>query len=316
MPSPHRSRRDLAIAAIGALGVVYGDIGTSPLYAMKRVLRLGDTRRTRCRRRCPTCSACCRWSSGRWCSSSASSTSCSSCAPTTRARAASSRSPRSSRQTRTPARPHGSPSRSCSALFGAGLLYGDGIITPGDLGARRGRGPRRSRARRLDAPGRADHVVDPGRAVLGAALRHRAASARVRLGDAGLVRRDRRDRRALDRANARSCSPRVNPLHGVRFFATHGCTASCCSARVPRRHRRRGALRGHGPLRQDADPASRGSPSCSPACSSTTSARARCCSSRAAGTVTNPFYALVDGAAADPDARRSRRWPRSSRRRR
>jgi KUP system potassium uptake protein len=29
------SRRELAIASLGALGVVYGDIGTSPLYAMK-----------------------------------------------------------------------------------------------------------------------------------------------------------------------------------------------------------------------------------------------------------------------------------------
>jgi KUP system potassium uptake protein len=35
---PTRSRRDLAIAAIGALGVVYGDIGTSPLYAIRECL--------------------------------------------------------------------------------------------------------------------------------------------------------------------------------------------------------------------------------------------------------------------------------------
>jgi len=30
-----RSRRDLALLALGALGIVYGDIGTSPLYAIK-----------------------------------------------------------------------------------------------------------------------------------------------------------------------------------------------------------------------------------------------------------------------------------------
>src|SRR5687768_16396103 len=33
-----KGRRDLAIASLGALGVVYGDIGTSPLYAMKECL--------------------------------------------------------------------------------------------------------------------------------------------------------------------------------------------------------------------------------------------------------------------------------------
>jgi KUP system potassium uptake protein len=33
--SAPRSRRDLALLALGALGVVYGDIGTSPLYALK-----------------------------------------------------------------------------------------------------------------------------------------------------------------------------------------------------------------------------------------------------------------------------------------
>src|SRR5688500_15991846 len=39
-PHPHgaqgpRSRKELAWLSLGALGVVYGDIGTSPLYAMK-----------------------------------------------------------------------------------------------------------------------------------------------------------------------------------------------------------------------------------------------------------------------------------------
>src|SRR3954467_10724422 len=31
-------RRAIALASLGALGVVYGDIGTSPLYAMKECL--------------------------------------------------------------------------------------------------------------------------------------------------------------------------------------------------------------------------------------------------------------------------------------
>jgi KUP system potassium uptake protein len=40
--APHRhapmGRREVAVASLGALGVVYGDIGTSPLYAMKECL--------------------------------------------------------------------------------------------------------------------------------------------------------------------------------------------------------------------------------------------------------------------------------------
>jgi KUP system potassium uptake protein len=34
-PNASPSGRRLAILALGALGVVYGDIGTSPLYALK-----------------------------------------------------------------------------------------------------------------------------------------------------------------------------------------------------------------------------------------------------------------------------------------
>ena len=34
----HRGRKELALVSLGALGVVYGDIGTSPLYAMKECL--------------------------------------------------------------------------------------------------------------------------------------------------------------------------------------------------------------------------------------------------------------------------------------
>ncbi len=36
-PSHQQSRKDVAALALGALGVVYGDIGTSPLYTMKEV---------------------------------------------------------------------------------------------------------------------------------------------------------------------------------------------------------------------------------------------------------------------------------------
>ena len=34
-PNGHHSRKELATLSLGALGVVYGDIGTSPLYAVR-----------------------------------------------------------------------------------------------------------------------------------------------------------------------------------------------------------------------------------------------------------------------------------------
>ena len=47
----------------------------------------------------------------------------------------------------------------------------------------------------------------------------------------------------------------VDPRHAVRFFQEHALARLRGARRgVPRRHRRRGAVRGHGPLRQAADP--------------------------------------------------------------
>ena len=40
-PSPHRSSSSLAALTLAAVGVVYGDIGTSPLYALKEVFAHG-----------------------------------------------------------------------------------------------------------------------------------------------------------------------------------------------------------------------------------------------------------------------------------
>ena len=60
----HGNGHGLTALSLGALGVVYGDIGTTPLYALKECFgatsphaRGVDARRT--------CSACCRSSSGR-----------------------------------------------------------------------------------------------------------------------------------------------------------------------------------------------------------------------------------------------------------
>src|SRR3954452_13552057 len=43
-PGTGSSRKELATLALGALGVVYGDIGTSPLYAMRECLGIGAER--------------------------------------------------------------------------------------------------------------------------------------------------------------------------------------------------------------------------------------------------------------------------------
>ncbi len=48
-------QRPLGRATLGALGVVYGDIGTSPLYALKEATAAAGGAAIR-----PPCSACCR----------------------------------------------------------------------------------------------------------------------------------------------------------------------------------------------------------------------------------------------------------------
>ena len=52
-----KRRASLATMVIAALGVVYGDIGTSPLYALRECFLGTHARRARPTR---TCSACCR----------------------------------------------------------------------------------------------------------------------------------------------------------------------------------------------------------------------------------------------------------------
>ena len=61
-PQTHTPRSGLFALAIGAVGVVFGDIGTSPLYAMKE--SFGASPRA-ARSRTTTWSASCRSCSGR-----------------------------------------------------------------------------------------------------------------------------------------------------------------------------------------------------------------------------------------------------------
>ena len=56
----NRSASSTAALTLGAIGVVYGDIGTSPLYALKQVFANGHVPLTP-----DNVSACCRWCSGR-----------------------------------------------------------------------------------------------------------------------------------------------------------------------------------------------------------------------------------------------------------
>ena len=164
-------------------------------------------------------------------------------------------------------------------LFGAALLYGDGVITPAIsvLSAVEGL--------EVATTACAPYVVPITCVILVAlfAIQRRGTGGIgavfgpvtlvwfVAIAALGL---------ALDRARTRRSCARVNPIYGAALLR---------AARAPRlpgarlgrpvRHRRRGALRRHGPLRPARDPHRLGRCASSRRCSSTTSARARCCSS-------------------------------------
>ena len=176
------------------------------------------------------------------------------------------------------------------------------MITPAISVLSRGRGAG-GRDAVLQALRRADHDRHPDRPVRRPAARHRRRSARLRPGDDGLVRRrSALLGRPLDRRASRRVLAAVNPLHAVRFFVDERL------ARLPRArlglpggHRRRGALRRHGPLRRAADPDRLVQPRAARRCCSTTSARARCCSR-------NPDAGAQSVLPAGAGAGRSIRW--------
>ena len=123
----------------------------------------------------------------------------------------------------------------------------------GDLGIeRRGRSAR-CRAGCADSHP-ADHRCRAGRAVPDSAAWHRIGRQGVRTGDARVVRDPRGHGRELDRARA----PRAGrALSRVRAAIDRAASDQCARGarrRVPHRDRRRGALCGHGTFRQNADP--------------------------------------------------------------
>ena len=181
------------------------------------------------------------------------------------------------------ARPSGVADRAqvgCSSplgLFGAALLYGDGMITPGHLGARRGRGSRASPRRRSST------CVVPIAFVIILALfafqRRGTAGVGAVFGPVMLIWFvvHRRARRPRHPARAGACCG-AQPLARGDFFVRERADRLLRARRgLPGGHRRRGALRRHGPFRPAADPAGVVRAWCCRRCCSTISARARCC---------------------------------------
>ncbi len=168
----------------------------------------------------------------------------------------------------------------CSLLlgiFGAALLYGDGIITPAIsvLSAVEGLSVATAVLRALRHPHHADH---PGGALPGAAARHGGHRQRVRALHVPVVRRAGGAGGEGAGAQPRRCWWRCRPLHAVQLLrAQREARLPGAGRGVPGGDGRRGALRGHGPLRPRAHPPGRGSAWCCPRCCSTTSGRGRCC---------------------------------------
>ena len=188
------ARKQTAVAALTALGIVYGDIGTSPLYALKQAVEAGGT---------PSPDtvlgivSLILWSlilivSLKYAililrADNHGEGGIVALLALLDARHA----------------PPGSwrASLLIVGLIGAALLYGDGVITPAIsvLSAVEGL--------KIDAPQLApvvvpDHHRDPGRTVPGPAQGHGVHRHHLRTGDAGVVRRDRPARPARDHAGA------------------------------------------------------------------------------------------------------------------
>ena len=139
-------------------------------------------------------------------------------------------------------------------IFGTAIFFGDGVITPAIsvLGAVEGL--------QVAAPGLHTWVVPITLVVLSGALhvpapRHGARRQAVRAGDGRLVRRHRHPR--PDAHRRQPGDPEVADAALRAAVPVHPSGDRLHRPRLGRalRHRRRGALRRHGPLRQAADPA-------------------------------------------------------------
>lgn len=257
------------LLALGALGVVYGDIGTSPLYAFRQAVTaaggaaggraavlgavpgaLGVARRRLAQ--VPDH----RYARGQ---------------------------PRRGRDPRVDVAAAAGSGVALRAPLAVGSLWrlwrcvavwrrGD---HPGNLDAVRGGGVtgRGAGARRLR---RADCSGDPCRPVRRPAVRHGQDERGVRTGHGRVVCRPGRARRHRDRAGARSarrCQPRLRA--GVPHEHADGRLRRA-RQRVPGGHRRGGGSTPTWATSADGRPGSPGSPCSCPGCYSTTSGRAHC----------------------------------------
>ena len=295
--------------AVAALGVVYGDIGTSPLYAMKECFTPphGVAADTSQRARRPL---------ARLLGAHAGRHRQVPDVHHAGGQQRRGRHPRAPRARSSPKRRLGRTRRHARWLVSCCSASSARRCSTATASSRRpspsSARSRASRSRRT----RLDPVVVPLTvAILFGALpraearhgEHRRASS-ARSCSSG-SRRSSRSALPLDRA-APGRPPGGRPAPRRRASSSHngGHGFLVLGARRPLHHRRRGALRGHGPLRPRRRSGSPGTRSSSRRSSSTTSGRARSISS-AARACTNPFYELVRRLAALPDRRRSRPSP-------
>ena len=310
------TRRQFGMAALtlGALGVVFGDIGTSPLYALQTVFsarRPGGAadRRRRLRRDLARLLV------------------------DHDDRLDQVRDLHHARRQRRRGRHHGADragrsGRRCGAdgrrsllvalgIFGAALFYGDGDDHPGDLGAVGGRGAARS-----STPSLADRwscrstlVVLVG---LFAIQRFGTARGRqaLRPGDGRLVRGARRRSGCRRSSRIPAILRALSPTYAVAFFVDHPASRSSRSARscwrspAPRRSTPTWATSA---ARRSAAP---GSSLVFPALTLNYLGQGALILRRPRARSTNPFFLLLPALGADPDGacwRRSR--PSSPRRR-
>ena len=204
---------------VGALGVVFGDIGTSPIYTLQTVFNPADPH--------PVPVSTDNVLRGRLADLLVGDDH----------RHGHLRAAGHARRQRRRGRHHGAdhPARGSGApagpraarsvlaalgIFGASLFFGDSMITPAISVLSAVEGLKVVQPS-LDEPDRADHRGDHRRAVLGAAAGHRGGGPALRAGDDRVVRGHRRVRRASASPTTRRSSRRCRrPTRSASWSAT------------------------------------------------------------------------------------------------
>ena len=245
---------------LAVLGVVYGDIGTSPLYAFKASLHCSGRRRSRDVEILGMLSLI-FWSL---------------ILIVTVKYVHAGHARRQPRRGRHPGADGAGAARlgrhpACGTalalvgIAGACLFFGDGVITPAISVLSAVEGLEVVRAR-IEGVRAADRVGGDRRAVRRAVPRHRQRRPRVRPGHGGVVRRDRRCWASPRSCSIRTCCWRCRPATRSQLcIAIQGAGLHRAGRRGAVRHRGRGAVCRYGPFRRPADPADLDCSSCCPA---------------------------------------------------